>query len=262
MNAIPDNEQVLSRFGQWLDETRADADAVDESMLGDDEPAPEVGLLSLIEQLTALKHEVKLLTKAARATDERNEATLLSMQAAIEQFRGIEPREAEAAAKLARPLVEAIVDLDEAIVRGRRAILAARQRIVEQTNDELTTLRDRLEALYRAQPWWRRILCRPWHAAVKDVYSGRSVATQKQIFDSLVEGYGLIQERLQRTMKERSILRMECVGREVDPNAMTVLEAISDPARPPGLVVEEVRPGYYWKGKVLRFAEVKAVGQS
>ena len=28
---------------------------------------------------------------------------------------------------------------------------------------------------------------------------------------------------------------------------------------PPGLVIEEIRPGYYWKDKVIRFAEVRAV---
>ena len=40
---------------------------------------------------------------------------------------------------------------------------------------------------------------------------------------------------------------------------MTVVEVVDDPLRPPGLVVEEMRPGYYWKDKVIRFAEVRAV---
>ena len=44
-----------------------------------------------------------------------------------------------------------------------------------------------------------------------------------------------------------------------DPNLMTVVEVVNDPRRPPGLVIEEVRPGYCWKDKVLRFAEVRAV---
>jgi molecular chaperone GrpE (heat shock protein) len=40
---------------------------------------------------------------------------------------------------------------------------------------------------------------------------------------------------------------------------MTVVEVVDDPLHPPGLVVDELRPGYYWKDKVLRFAEVRAV---
>jgi molecular chaperone GrpE (heat shock protein) len=40
---------------------------------------------------------------------------------------------------------------------------------------------------------------------------------------------------------------------------MTVIEAVDDPAHAPGTVVEETRPGYTWKGKVLQYAEVRAV---
>ncbi len=63
-------------------------------------------------------------------------------------------------------------------------------------------------------------------------------------------------------MQEQSIVRMECVGKPADPNSMTVIEAVNETGRLPGTVVEEVRPGYFWKGKVLRFAEVKAVAGS
>ena len=258
-----DSEQVLTRFRQWLDETRGEADALDvEAALADDEPTQSVGLLQVVEQLTAMRHEVKLLTKAARGTEERNEATLLSMQAAIEQMRAVEADEAGAADKAARPPVEALIDMDEALVRGRRAIESARRRVLEDVCGELETVRKLFDELYNTQPWWRRLLCRPWHHAAKAVYSEHTLDTQRNIFDSLLEGYDLVQSRLQRAMDELSIIRMQCVGRHADPNCMTVLEAISDPHRPEGLVVEEVRPGYYWKGKVLRFAEVKAVGKT
>ena len=39
---------------------------------------------------------------------------------------------------------------------------------------------------------------------------------------------------------------------------MTVIEVVDDPDRPPGEVVDEVRRGYTWRGRVLRFAEVRA----
>ena len=54
-------------------------------------------------------------------------------------------------------------------------------------------------------------------------------------------------------MKKAELYRIECVGKPVDPNLMTVVEVVDDPLRPPGLVVEEVRPGYYWKDKVIAF---------
>ena len=46
---------------------------------------------------------------------------------------------------------------------------------------------------------------------------------------------------------------------QADPESMIVVEVVDDPNRPPGQVVEEVRRGYTWRGRVFRFAEVRAV---
>jgi molecular chaperone GrpE len=256
-----DHEAILSRFRDWLDATRAEAAALDECPAEDEPVGEPVGLYQLAERLTALRHDVKLLAKATRSSEERNEATLLSMNAAIEQFRAVTPREEEAGQKAARPLVEALVELDESLVRGRSVIERARQRMLQEWHAQLAESRDRLDQLYRTQPWWRRALVRPWHEAAKDVYSDRWLETGRNIFDSLLEGYDLIQNRARRAMQEQSIVRMECVGKSADPHCMTVVEVVSDPAHPAGTVAEEVRPGYYWDGRVLRFAEVKAVGE-
>ena len=44
------------------------------------------------------------------------------MRQAIEQFRSVEPKEAQAAWAAGKPIAEALGDLDEALARGRRAI--------------------------------------------------------------------------------------------------------------------------------------------
>ncbi len=261
MNDWPDHEKILSRFREWLDQTQAEYALLDEPAADEPLPGEPVGLYQLAEQLSALRHEVKLLTKASRGAEERNEATLLSMNAAIEQFRAVAPHEDAAVQQTARPLVEAIVQLDESLVRGRRVIEQARQRILEEWSAELKEVRDHLDQLYHTQPWWRKTLVRPWHQATRDVYSGRSLETGRSIFDSLLEGYDLIQGRLRRSMQEQSIVRMECIGKLADPHCMTIVEVVSDPGRRPGTVLEEIRPGYYWDGKVFRFAEVKAVSE-
>jgi molecular chaperone GrpE len=48
------------------------------------------------------------------------------------------------------------------------------------------------------------------------------------------------------------------VGEQVDPHTMNVIEIADAPDRPPGIVIEEVRRGYWWRAKVLRCAEVRA----
>lgn len=260
MQDWPDTEQLLHRLREWIDQTRAEAESLDDPF-PDNEPVEAVGLYQLVEQLTALRHETKLLTKASRSVEERNEATLLQMQAAIEQFRSVDAKETAAAENATRPLVETIIELDESLARGRRAMENAARQVAKEAGRELSEARERLEKLYRAQPWWRRALCRPWHAAAKEVYCDAALESQRNLFASLLEGYELIQTRLKRAMDQQTIIRMQCVGQQADPNCMTVLEAVSDTGRPPGMVVEEVRPGYYWCGKVFRFAEVKAVGE-
>ncbi len=259
----PDTESVVSRLRHWLDETRSETEGIIDDVDSNEPPFEKVGLFQVQECLTSLRHEVKLLTKASRRGEERAESTLLSMQAAIEQFGAIEATEQAAAKQAVRPLVEGLIDLDESLCRGRQAIEAARRRLFGETRADLDDALQQFEKLYKAQPWWRRVMCGPWHAAVKDAYTNRGMGGMGNagtLFDAMLEGYDLIQSRLQRKFEEQSILRMQCVGHLVDPNSMTVVESISDLARPPGLVVEEVRTGYYWETKVFRFAEVKAVG--
>jgi molecular chaperone GrpE len=74
----------------------------------------------------------------------------------------------------------------------------------------------------------------------------------------LLEGYGLIQARLRRAMETEQLQRIAVVGRPVEPAVMTVVELVDDPGRPSADVVDEVRRGYTWRGRVLRFAEVRA----
>lgn len=260
MNDWPEHEQLLSRLSEWLDETRAECEQLGE-LTEDDESLDPIGLLQLVEQMTALRHDVKLLTKASRSVEERNEATLLSMNAAIEQFQSVTPQEDEAAQKTARPLVEAIVDLDESLIRGRRVIENARRRLIDEWHSELQQARDRLEELYRTQPWWRRVILAPWHRAACDVYSARSLDAGRNIFDSLLEGYDLILNRLRRAMHEQAIVRMDWTGKLADPRLVNVVEVVTDLSREPGTVIEEIRPGYQRNGKVFRFAEVKAVAE-
>jgi molecular chaperone GrpE len=254
MSGWPDDESVLARFRQWLDEAHAEAETIvaDGGPLDREPESHAIGLFQVIEEFTALRHELKLQTKSARSLDERTVDALEALEAATGQFRSVEPREREAA----KPLVEALVELDDALRRGRAVIETARQRILEESPRRL---QERLDELWRKQPWWKRWVSRPLHEAALDACSRHAAELHREILDSFLEGYRLIQGRLAKAMDKEEILRMDCVGKPADPNSMTVVEVVHDPSRPPGTVVEEVRPGYYWKSKVFRFAEVRAV---
>jgi len=260
MNEHLDRETVLTRFSQWLDETATEAESLDDGRADDDGPPqlPSVGLLQFAREFTALRHELKLQTKSSRNLTERAEAMLAAMEQAVEAFRSVGTNEAEAARQATRPLIEAMLDLDEALERGRAVIETARRRILE---DLTTQLEEQLEDLFRQQSLWRRWLCRRWYRVAKEILLHRAASGHQRIFDSLAEGYDLIVNRLERAMHKEEIYRIRCLGKLANPDNMTVVEVVHDPRQPPGLVLEEVRPGYYRKGEVVRFAEVKAVAE-
>jgi molecular chaperone GrpE len=254
MTDWPNTEQVLGQLRQWLEEVRAEAEAAGETSETANRPEA-VGLAELVRQFTALRHEVKLQTRSARNLEEQTAAAVKALGEAAAQWRSIEPKEAEAAQRAAAPLVETLADLDEALQRGQAVMEAARRRIAEQSFEPFQR---RLKEIHAGQPAWKRWLGAGWFEQVRDL-AQQTADEQRKVLDSLVEGYDLVRGRLQRAMRREGLEQIASLGRPVDPHTMTVVEAVEDPAQLPGTVVEEVRPGYRWQGRVLRFAEVRAV---
>jgi molecular chaperone GrpE len=64
---------------------------------------------------------------------------------------------------------------------------------------------------------------------------------------------------VRRVLQSEAIEPIACLGRPVDPDRMIVIEITDTPDWPPQTVIEELRRGYTWRGRVLRLAEVRAV---
>jgi molecular chaperone GrpE len=257
-----DVEELIDRFRRWLEEARVQAAALGSdgacALDGPDEhtgaPVPEFGLVNLVEGFTALRHELKLQTKSGRGLIEQAESMVAALERSIEQFRSVEPKEAQAAWSAGRSLAEALGDLDEALTRGRREIERINRRLGE---DSTMALADAIDDRFRRQSWLRRLLTADFHRQVKNVVQG-DAWLRRDLLEALLEGYGLIQARLARVMASEQVVRIPCEGRPVDPERMTVIEVVDDTDRPPGTVVKELRSGYTWKGRLLRYAEVQA----
>jgi hypothetical protein len=149
------------------------------------------------------------------------------------------------------------MNLDEALARGLQATESARARIGESAGHWDQALDDE----FRRQAWWRRWAVRRFHEAAKKRCSEQAGELSRGLFDSLLDGYRLTQNRLQKAMIAAELERIACVGAAVDPHEMTVVATVRDSNLVPGTVVAEVRRGYRWKGKVVRFAEVQAVSE-
>jgi molecular chaperone GrpE len=253
-----DVEELLDRFRRWLEAARIEADAPGADGLGafagPDGTGPEFGLVHLVEDFTALRHELKLQTKSGRALLEQAESMVAALRQAIEHFRSVEPKEARAAWAAGKPIAEALADLDESLARGRREIERISRRLGE---DSALALVDAVDERFRRQSWLRRLLTADYHRQVQNVVRGAGWL-RGELLEAIIEGYGLIQARLARVMAAEQIERIVSEGHPVDPERMTVIEVVDDPDRPPGTVVKELRSGYTWRGRLLRYAEVQA----
>lgn len=87
-----------------------------------------------------------------------------------------------------------------------------------------------------------------------------SVDQQTKIW---VGNFRTVYRLLLRSLKTAGVIPMETIiGDKADPYWHKVVEVIEDPDRDSETVVEIIRKGYFWNGKILREAEVKAVKNS
>ena len=258
---MEDIDAILDRFRRWLETTRDEAEALGADGVDARRETAEAagdrrefGLVNLVEEFTALRHELKLQTKSGRGLIDQAESMVAALRQAIEHFRSVEPKEAQAAWSAGKPIAEALGDLDEALARGRREIERISRRLGEDTT---LALADAIDERFRRQSWLRRLLTADFHRQVQNV-AHHGAWLRRDMLAALIEGYGLIQSRLSRVMAAERVERIACEGLPVDPERMAVIEVVDDPDRAPGTVIRELRSGYTWRGRLLRYAEVQA----
>src|SRR5262249_20034629 len=234
-------------------------------------PTGGLDLATLLREFTALRHEVNLQTKAARAQLEQNAEALRQAQELLDSLErarqeGDRRRQADLDEKL-RPLLKTLTELYDALsLAGRETqrlheTLSARASGPEAAPADGVGPEPELPAVGRP-PWWARWLgarapkaaldqWRGWHVARLEQERAGRVAVERRLAEvaerlskalaSLVAGYAMSLQRLERAMRQHGLEAMEVVGQPFDPEQMEVLEAVPDSGRPSGEVLEEVR---------------------
>src|SRR5262249_54713870 len=85
----------------------------------------------------------------------------------------------------------------------------------------------------------------------------QGVERVRQLLGSLVTGYCMGLQRVERAFGQHGLEPILAAGTPFDPERMEVREAVENSGRPAGEVLEEVRRGYLWRGRVFRFAQVR-----
>src|SRR5437764_719189 len=136
-------------------------------------------------------------------------------------------------------------------VNSQTKAVRAQQELNAETLHELSTALDALEGAQGRH--------QEYQASERDRYErGRQgVDRVRQLLSSLVTGYRMGLQRVERALAQQGLEPILATGTPFDPERMEVLEAVANTGRPPGEVIEEVRRGYLWRGRVFRFAQVR-----
>ncbi|HKQ75667.1 MAG TPA: nucleotide exchange factor GrpE [Blastocatellia bacterium] len=84
----------------------------------------------------------------------------------------------------------------------------------------------------------------------------RALEHAGQAPNAVVAGLRAIHKRMADVIEKQGVTPIETVGREFDPALHEAVGVIEASNGKPGTVLDEVSPGYFWNGEVLRPARV------
>jgi molecular chaperone GrpE len=230
-------EEVLADFRTWLREA-----AIPPPPAAPTEP-PDWS--SILQQWVALRQEVNLQTRASRAQLEQNAKALEELARTVDTLEDQGPTDDSAGDESLRPLLKALVDVHEALTLGHREA----QRLTAALATPLPAI---------SFPWWGRWLG-VQHRVVQPVQDAwqKLAEAQRQKVDALLVGYQMGLQRLDRVLQQQGLQPIDVVGQPFDPEQMEVVEVVRELGREGSIVLDEVRRGYLWNGRVFRFAQVR-----
>lgn len=189
-------------------------------------------------------------TRAARAAVEQNAEVLRQLAAPKE------PPPAAAPDDTLRPVAKALIDIADALA------LSLRQ--MEKFGESAETLLADLASGGREPPdsktepgFFARLFGARPAPPEPDDRTRLAADKLRQLAAAAADGYAMSLRRVERVLPTLELEPLSCTGEMFDPETMEAVEVVGDTGLPSGTVVEEVRPGYRWRGKVFRFAQVK-----
>lgn len=84
-----------------------------------------------------------------------------------------------------------------------------------------------------------------------------AVDTAEETDSSVIDGIRMIKTKLENILEREGVKPIEAEGEKFDPYYHEALVEVEDSDQPDGYIVEEIRKGYTYQGKVLRASMVK-----
>lgn len=209
---------------------------------------PQFGAVDIVEAFTAMRHEWRGQIKESRELAETIQTVVRRIDE-LEQTRHSQSDELTAdASSDAKPLARLIAETDNQLTRAVNAI----GQIEEQQQRLEAACQNSIRQYFDAMNPVARWLSRPLLKFCLNQTSRDSAAE-----NSSVQGIRLTLARLRQAMQEQAIERFDVVGLPFDGTTMNAIGTVESTEVPAGYVHEQLAPCYRWKGRILRFADVR-----
>lgn len=264
MFGAPEREDLIERLRDWLVQTGEEVEQSGfnglERDLADEpaDPVPQrlVGLLQVVEGFTALRHDVKLQTKSARQLNELVGQAVHRLDAAALQLKEAESLADQRVDETVRPLIERLTEVEE-LVSG--ALESASRAVADERHRWASSLTEEIDAQLEQMPRWRKALAGRCYGQVRELVEARAGGQPQEnsSFQAVADGFSMVLSRLRKSLEAVRIERIHCSGMTFDPECMRAVEVVDGSGLESETVVAELRPGYRYRGKVFRSAEVR-----
>lgn len=276
--------RLLARFSEWLTSQPQPAPSAP-----DDLDDPPLDLSSVLREFVALRHEVNLHTKATRTLNEQVGQWLAQLQqdAASSQPTSTTSPPTDRPASAANESTDAPPDYLRVLIEMYDPLLLA-HRELQRMQTELTVAASALDAPTHSYPlpndstaqptvqpppkltWWMRqsgagAIIADQHREIVRLRQQLALHRQQpnpltrllRMFQASIGGFELALERIGRQLASQQLQPIPTQGVPFDPERMEAVEVVAaDPDRP-FEPIEELRRGWLWQGRVLRYAQVR-----
>lgn len=229
-------EQILTDFRSWLQQLPTEPDLPTP-------PSEPISIHTLAAQFTALRHDVNMQTKAARAAVEQTNL-LIQQQSAGNTVSTDEPEEFDL-----KPIVKMVLDLHDALRIAHRQLEKSIRLPEPKPAPAISSSPGFLARLFGVKPTELPA------DYVKDLET--ALSKQRELIAGAASGYAMSLRRIERIFPDLGLVPMNCDDQPFDPETMEVVDTESSEQHPPGTVIEVVRNGYYWNESLFRYAQVK-----
>jgi molecular chaperone GrpE len=260
-------DAILADFRAWLTDAKETADAP-----GGEGNRAEFDVAKVLQHFIALRQEINLQTKSNRTQAEQSAQSIAMLQEALgtlqRQQAQLEENDQAVQDEIARPLLKTLIDAHDALSIAERQV----RRLLESSPlpAETPGVMGQPPVIKLKIPHWARWIgldasveaqlapLYAWHKQQPTTQASNDAGERyRQSLDALLTGYRMSMQRIERAFELYSLEAFPCVGEPFDPEIMEVAEVVRDEGRAKTEVIEELRRGYLWRGRLFRCAQVR-----